>query len=143
MSTTANPFGAFNIADFWRSWLQLAPNTLAQPILTGWRVNLNSNNGSAPQTEVDVVAEHSYGRQIGRISDALRELIHDQHPDPQKPGPFGDFMSMWDDIEKIKAKSAAARLAHAAADLTLVKERDPKAYAQLRADLQKALKDLG
>ena len=41
-----------------------------QPINQGWfgtSFLINSNNSSAPQTEMDVVAKYSYGRQINRI----------------------------------------------------------------------------
>ena len=67
--STNTASGNWNPADFWHSRLLLAPTNLAQPILSGW--SLNINNFTAPQTEVNVLAKHSYGRQIGRISDAL------------------------------------------------------------------------
>ena len=55
----------------WQAMWRLTPDNLAQPILPGWTFNINSGNSTAPQTEVDVVAKHSYGRQIGRMSDLL------------------------------------------------------------------------
>ena len=54
----------------WQTVCRLAPDNLAQSILQGWTLNINSNNSAAPQTEVDVVARYSYGRQLGRIGDA-------------------------------------------------------------------------
>ena len=75
MSTTAMPSANWSLMDLWRPWLSTGPGTLVQPLLPGWTLNLNSNNSTAPQTEANVVAKHSYGRQIGRISDALRALL--------------------------------------------------------------------
>ena len=70
------------------------PGTLVQPILPGWTLNLNSNNSTAPRTEVDIVAKHSYGRQIGRISDALRVLLLEQHSSLPKTGPLAEPMAL-------------------------------------------------
>ena len=140
MSTTAKPFENWSVADFWRPWLQPAPGTLVQPILPGWTLNINSNNSSAPQTEVNAVAKHSYGRQIGRISDALRALLLEKHGNPPDTGPFGEFLSMWEDIETVKTKSATARLEQIASDLALLKDKNHVEYVRLRDALRQALK---
>lgn len=138
MSTNSNSnWSAF---DLWRQWLQLPPGAFVQPILPGWSLNINSNNSTAPETEVDIVAKHSYGRQIGRISDALRVLILDAHPEPPETGPLGEFMTMWDEIEKVKLDGAAARLERIASDLELLKDKDHAEYLHLRDALRRALK---
>ena len=138
MSTNSNSnWSAF---DLWRQWLQLPPGAFVQPILPGWSLNINSNNSTAPETEVDIVAKHSYGRQIGRISDALRVLILDAHPKPPETGPLGKFMTMWDEIEKVKLDGAAARLERIAPDLALLKDKDHVEYLHLRDALLRALK---
>lgn len=136
MSTNPN-WSAF---DSWRQWLPPSPGTLVQPILPGWSLNINSNNSTAPETEVDIVAKHSYGRQIGRISDALRELILEAHPKPPETGALGEFMTMWDEIEKVKLDGAAERLGRIASDLALLKDKDHAEYLQLRDALRRALK---
>ena len=56
----------------------LAPQSLTQPILPGWPITINGINSSAPQTEVEVVQHHSYGRQLGRVADALEALIEER-----------------------------------------------------------------
>src|SRR4051812_8051626 len=63
----------------WQTMWRIAPDNLAQSILQGWTLNINSNNSTAPQTEVEVVAKHSYGRQLGRMSEALELLIVERH----------------------------------------------------------------
>ena len=139
MSNNAIPLVNWHPADVWRQWLQLAPNSLVQPILPV-TFNINSNNSTSPQTEANVVAVHSYGRQIGRISDALHALILAEHPELAKTGPFADFLAMWDEIEQVKADSAAARLEQIASDLALLKKRDRAEYGRLRTALGQALK---
>lgn len=59
------------------SWWRPALEVLEQPILPGWTFAINNVNSSAPQTEAEVVAQHSYGRQLGRISDVLDLLLRD------------------------------------------------------------------
>jgi hypothetical protein len=91
-------------------------------------------------TGVNVVAKHSYGRQIGRISDALRALILERHPNPPETGPFAQFISMWEEIEQVKSESATARLEQIASDLALLKDKDHSEYTRLRDALRRALK---
>jgi len=125
--------------EVWRTWMQLAPSNLVQPILSGWTLNINSNNSTSPQTEADVVARHSYGRQLGRISDALRELVRERGTKPPK-GALAGFVSMCEEIDEIKTISAAKRLKQITADLTLLKTNDEAEYRRVRQALELALK---
>ena len=79
MSDTSSPLlwpAGTDPAAWMRSWTQaFAPQNLVQPILPGWTLNVNAFNSSAPQTEAEVLQKHSYGRQLGRIADALAVLI--------------------------------------------------------------------
>jgi hypothetical protein len=122
----------------WTSAMQLAPNTLVQPILPGWTLNVNAFNSSAPQTEADVVSKHSYGRQLGRISEALAILVDARDP-KRSDERFEDFRTMTDDIDKIKAGNAEARVARLLADLDLLKVLRPEAHARLKDELKKRL----
>jgi len=135
---TTNPSNDVAV-EVWRTWMQLAPTNLVQPILSGWTLNINSNNSSSPQTEADVVARHSYGRQLGRISDALRELLRERAAKLPK-GALSEFMSMCEEIDKVKAISAAKRLKQITADLTLLKTKDEAEYHRVRQALELALK---
>jgi len=88
------------------SRLHLAPHTLDQPINPGWifaqAVTVNEHNSSAPATEREIVAAESYGRQLGRISDALAALIAER-PATAPPVPeLEAFGAMRDRIEDIK-----------------------------------------
>jgi hypothetical protein len=131
--------GGWNTAELWRSWLQLAPSNLVQPVLSGWTLNINSQNSSAPQTEASVIARHSYGRQLGRIADIVRALVDDASP-VSKEDARADFLSMCKEIDEVKKDTAKQRLSSIAADLALLKDKDPKNYAQIREALTLALK---
>ena len=56
-----------------------APQTLNQPILPGWlpgnTVNVTEENSSSPETEQKIVESHSYGQQLGRVLDVVKEPI--------------------------------------------------------------------
>src|SRR5690349_15779043 len=84
-----------------RYWVG-APETLVQPILPGWTFNINSNNSRSPQTELDVLAKHSYGRQLGRISDALAFLIEQRPKGAPFPKALQEFVDMKKEIDKVK-----------------------------------------
>src|SRR3982074_1415313 len=94
----------------WQAMWRLTPENLSQPILPGWTFNINSGNSTAPQTEVDVVARHRYGRQIGRMSDALQLLIEERHGKTPEDKRFADFLTMKQEIDKVKQDAAATRV---------------------------------
>jgi hypothetical protein len=134
------PLTGIDPAEWMRSWQSLwRPDALVQPILPGWTLNLNSNNSTAPATEADVVARHSYGRQLGRISDALDLLITERHGRVPKDKRFVDFLSMKHEIDAVKRDAAAARIEQMTSDLALLKAQDGKRYAELREGLIAAL----
>ncbi|MBS0447595.1 MAG: hypothetical protein JSR59_16760 [Proteobacteria bacterium] len=139
MATTNDP--PWNIADLMRYWFpQGAPSTLVQPILPGWSLNINSNNSAAPQTEIDVLAHHSYGRQLGRISDALRELVLLQGAKPEDDNAYGKFLSMWGEIQKVKAGGVEQRVEQVMADLGTLRQSDAEKYERVASKLRSALK---
>ena len=124
----------------WQAMWRVAPDNLAQSILQGWTLNINSNNSTAPQTEVDVVARHSYGRQLGRMSDALELLIVERHGKTPEDKRFADFLAMKHEIDKVKQDAAAARVERIVKDLALLKAQDQEQYVRLRDALREALK---
>ena len=139
MAVTDTP--AWDPASWLKQWgaaMQFAPNTLVQPILPGWTLNVNAFNSSAPQTEADVLHKHSYGRQLGRISDALEILVQARDPKAADDR-FDDFRAMKAEIDEIKAGNATARVERLLADLDLLKVLDPAAHARLKDALKKRL----
>jgi len=123
----------------WQTVWRGAPTNLVQPILPGWTFNINSTNSSSPQTEMDVVARHSYGRQIGRISEALESIIVEQHGQTPADTRLSRFLAMKRDIDQVKREAAAARVEQLTKDLALLRADDDESYARLREALLAAL----
>ena len=125
-----------------------APQTLNQPILPGWvfgtTVNVTEANSNAPDTEHNVVAQYSYGRQLGRIIDALTVIIGEL-PKAQRPAKaqhaLSELLDLSQDIEEIKLQSSAKRLDRLVTDLSALKNEKPDEYRDLAAKIRSALQD--
>jgi hypothetical protein len=117
----------------------LAPQALSQPILPGWlfanSINVTEENSSSPETERKIVAEYSYGRQLGRIIDVLSDMI-DRWPGgaPDVPS-VQRFAELRSDIERIKTRS----IVRAISELAEMKQRNPDEYARLAPKLREIL----
>jgi hypothetical protein len=119
-----------------------APRNVVQPILPGWFgivTNITEQNSSAPDTEREIVSAQSYGRQLGRVMDALAVLIADLPKAKQDATAFEEFAKLRREIDSIKADVAARRLERIAADLATLKETKPEEFARLAATLREAL----
>jgi hypothetical protein len=123
--------------------LSLAPRTLTQSILPGWivasNVQVTEANSTAPDTEQAIVATHSYGRQLGRMMDALAVLI-DERPADLPPEPaLEQFKKLRGEVEAIKLAQAAKRIDHVIADLKLLEKEHAEEYRQRVVALRAAL----
>jgi hypothetical protein len=136
----------------WPSWMKgsmpnpldffAAPRNFAQPILPGWFgivTNITEQNSSAPDTEREIVAAQSYGRQLGRVMDALAVVISDLPKEQQDAPAFEEFAKLRREIDGIKAQAAARRLDRIAADLATLKATKREEYERLTVTLRKAL----
>lgn len=116
----------------------LAPQSLTQPIQPGWtfgNVIVNEGNSGSPDTERDIVSEESYGRQLGRITDAVAALIEERPRGLPRPKAFDDLLALRDRIEKIKSRSAASRLARIESDLVKLKAERPEDYRRIASTM--------
>jgi hypothetical protein len=122
------------------SFPSLAPQSLTQPILPGWlvanNINVTEENSSSPETEREIVAKYSYGRQLGRIVDVLSDLIEKWPDGPPDDLSVRRFAELRDEIEGIKTR----RIAQAISDLAEMKQRNPDEYNRLAPRLQEILK---
>jgi hypothetical protein len=122
-----------------------APQNVVQPILPGWvfgnTVSVTEQNSSAPDTERDIVAMHSYGRQLGRLIDAVILLIQNLPKTDQDARPFEELMKLSQDIEDIKSRAATRGIDRIAADLATLKEAKPAEYDRVAAKLREVLKE--
>ena len=136
------PWGGFDPARWMAIWwrgLGLAPENLIQPILPGWAITINGINSSAPQTEVEVLRHHSYGRQLGRMADALQALIEERGEDAPRDQRIEEFIAMKRQIDDIKLDAAATRIDQVRADLAAMKAARPAEYRRLRDALRRVL----
>ena len=140
------PWTPSDPADWLRSWseaMRSVPQSLTQAINPGWSFGpsftLNSGNSSAPQTEIEVLQRHSYGRQLGRISEALELLIEERARSSPKDKRFDDFLKMKAEIDAVKLDAAAARVDGLRSDLAALKKSRPAEYKKLKDALRKAL----
>jgi hypothetical protein len=127
----------------WKSFAQpfvpptAAPESLSQPILPGWAfgnvITVTERNSSAPETEQAIVAEESYGRQLGHVIEALVVLIGERPGEAQSPKALSDLLELHARIRGIKAGLAADRLQRIEADLARLKTERPEDYRRLAA----------
>jgi hypothetical protein len=148
--TPTNPSTApvWSAWPFWPSWILDRPAAtssvdLTQPINPGWTfgnvISVTEQNSSSPDTERDIVAAESYGRQLGRVMDALTELVSELPQSTQQKPAIKDLVALHDKIEKIKSKSAARRLDRVAADLAELRTKDVSEYRRVVQELRSAL----
>lgn len=137
--------------------VSLAPETLTQPINPGWvfgSVNITNRNSGDPEVERRILEAVSYGRQLGRVMDAVAVLVARADPkgltseqkkmSPNQKEAFDDF---WDIMVKIKdAKSEAAsrwlseqHVNELVVALRTLKQNDPAKHERFVAILRSAL----
>ena len=118
-----------------------APQTLTQPILPGWtfgNVIVNEQNSTAPDTEQEIVRHHSYGRQIGRMMDAVTLLIEHAGPAVKKDRRATELAKIQREVDVIKRTQAERRLKRLRDELVAIKQADAKAWRALRDEVERA-----
>jgi hypothetical protein len=117
--------------------LALAPHSLTQSINPGWTfgnlIQVNERNSSAPDTEQQIVGRHSYGRQIGRVMDAVDLLLEHADAATRDDARAQDFSALQRDVQAIKREQAAARLQRLRDELIALRRNHPDAWRELRA----------
>ena len=140
-----------------REYASFAPASLTQPINPGWifgSVHITNENSADPAAEHRILETASYGRQLGRLMDAVAVLIAQADPDalsgeqkalvPRQQEAFDDF---WDLVTRIRAAKAAdpARwltekgMTELAGRLQALKASDRDRYERFAAVLRDAL----
>jgi hypothetical protein len=107
-----------------------APERLEQPILPGWSfgaVTVNAQNSSAPDTEREIVAAESYGRQIGKLLDAVACLIEGEGGPEGEPA-LEAVVALRRRVERIKRDAAVRRIDQFERDLRYLKTADRQAF---------------
>jgi hypothetical protein len=130
--TMPNPFSAF------ASWLN-------QSINPGWTfgnvISVTEENSSAPDTERQVVAKQSYGRQLNRVIEALAVLIEERPEGSPDVEALDKFMKLRQEVGAIKLQAAERRVKRISADLATLKQTNPDEFQRVATALRKALGD--
>jgi hypothetical protein len=120
--------------------LALAPHNLTQPINTGWTfgnlIQVTERNSSAPDTEQQIVGRHSYGRQLGRVMDAVALLLERADASTRDDARAEDFAALQRDVLAIKREQSAARLQRLRDELVSLRRDHPEAWRELQALLR-------
>ncbi|ESQ77272.1 hypothetical protein [Asticcacaulis sp. AC402] len=118
----------------WFDWPSTAvPSSLNQPILPGWSfLTVNEANSSAPDTEKRIVAQDSYGRQIGRLMDVVEILVREAektNPDLSGDKCVQDLADLKARIDEAKAEAQKIRQDRLIEDLLALKRQDGGKFA--------------
>jgi hypothetical protein len=120
----------------------LAPGNLNQPILPGWTfgnsIVVNETNSSSPETERQVVAQDSYGRQLGRVIDALVVLINERPAGSPQVDALTDLQTLSAKIDAIKEQTLQARAQRLAGELAMLKRDHDREFQQVMEQVAKA-----
>jgi hypothetical protein len=119
----------------WETMARGSPLTWNEPILPGWTINIDSNNSSSPAMERDILQMASYGKQLGRLSDAVAALVALRPEAERAEAPFKPFTDLQHDIARVKLRGIERRVARMAADLAQLKTSKHPKYAELSAQL--------
>jgi len=117
--------------------MSLAPQRLWQSILPGWifaqNVMVNPQNSSAPDTELAILAHDSYGRQLGKVIDALDVLIRTGNNPAKKDeqDALQGLIGLHDKIGNTKDIVESDRIARILRDINTLKATRPHDYARL------------
>ena len=137
-------------ADMMRPWteLALAPQKLWQSINQGWsfgNIIVNEQNSSAPQTEQAILARESYGRQIGKLLDAVNELVALQPDAGAGKKAFTEVKDLKKRVDRVKTDVALHRIRQLRSDLDRLRrsdeDKDKRAYAAAMEALRTLLGD--
>ena len=101
---------------------------------------LNEHNSKAPDTEHAILSEESYGRQIGKLLDAVHELIKDKPGSDSNPA-LRDITVLREKVERVKREAAVSRIDQLRRDLELLKASDKVGFQKSIEGLRTLLPD--
>ncbi len=120
------------------TWPSLAPKDLVQPINQGWtfgNVMVSLENSNSPALEHAIASKVSYGRQIGRMMEAVEVLVR-LLPAARKDPAVIDFVELADEVRQAKEDAKAKRIERLKDDLATLAREDPQGWKRLVAGLR-------
>ena len=134
----ANP-AFLGVMKTWEAMAQGSPLTYNEPILPGWTINIDSNNSSSPAMERDILQQASYGKQLGRLGDAVAGLVAALPTAQQAKAPYKPFLDLQKEIATVKLRGLDRRVARMSADLETLKVSNQAKFEELSALLRAAI----
>jgi hypothetical protein len=112
-----------------------APSSLVQPILPGWTfgnvIAVTDRNSASPDTEREIASEVSYGRQLGKVIDALAALVAERPAGAPANAAIDELLELRAKIERMKQASVERRVARLESDLLWLRERHPGQFERI------------
>lgn len=99
----------------------------------GWSFGnlvINTTNSRAPEVEQAIVGKLSYGRQLGRVIEAVEVLCASSKVDRSDPR-IEAFEELAEEVREIKKSMATDRLSHLKRELEDLRTQDPAAWRKL------------
>jgi len=114
------------------NWFPWLPASVDERFNNGWtfgNVYVTQANSRSPEAEREIVGQYSYGRQLGRLTDAVVALAAQagMSADPK----VEPLVSMAREIGKIKDRAKSRHASALIEELKALKRADPKAWAAL------------
>ena len=120
------------MSSLWPVWPNLAPEKLEQPILPiTFSTTINEANSSAPDKERRILAQDSYGRQIGRLMDVVALLVErEARADPgfSQDTCITALLELKARVDHEKAEARRTRQERLVEDLLDLKRRDAATF---------------
>lgn len=116
-----------------------APERLWQPVNPGWSFGnliVNQQNSSAPEVEQALVSQVSYGKQIGRIMEAVEALMKVTPLKAEDQKAATDFAELAAQVKNIKEAARHQRLARLREEINALRKQDEAAWQALADSLR-------
>ena len=114
------------------NWFPWLPASVDERFNNGWtfgNVYVTQANSASPEAEREIVGRYSYGRQLGRLTDAVVALAEASGLDADPK--IQPLVEMAGEIDTLKRQAKQRRSAQLLAELKALKRDDPVAWAAL------------
>ena len=118
------------------NWFPWLPASVDERFNNGWtfgNVYVTQANSASPEAEREIVGRFSYGRQLGRLSDAVVALAQASGLDSDPK--IQPLVEMAREIDAMKERAKQRRSAQLLDELKALKRDDPSAWDALMKDV--------
>ena len=118
------------------NWFPWLPASVDERFNNGWtfgNVYVTQANSASPEAEREIVGRFSYGRQLGRLGDAVVALAQASGLDSDPK--IQPLVEMVREIDAMKERAKQRRSAQLLDELKALKRDDPSAWDALMKDV--------